>query len=81
MIKLFVSILFVVFSFLPPIAQGERQNEARIKALEERLSAERKRLEVSRIRERDLVAEIESLATTGKPRYISGLSSSITGRY
>jgi len=57
---------FLTFSFLPLVAQGERQDEARIKALGERLSAERKRLEASRIRERDLVAEIESLDKTLK---------------
>ncbi len=60
-IKLFVSIILVSFSFLPVVAQGGRQDDAKIKALEERLSAERKKLEASYIRERDLVAEIESL--------------------
>lgn len=65
-IILFVLIIFASFSFLPLVAQGARRDESKIKALEERLSAEKKRLEASRIKERDLLAEIESLDKTLK---------------
>jgi septal ring factor EnvC (AmiA/AmiB activator) len=59
--EIFIFICFVCLFLFPIVAEGERQDEAKIKALEERLSAEREKLEASYTRERDLVAEIELL--------------------
>jgi murein hydrolase activator len=59
-IKFFISILFVCLFLLPAGVEGGRQDDAKIKALNERLSTERRKLEASCVRERDFLAEIES---------------------
>lgn len=58
-IKFFIWIMFVCLLLLPAGVEGGQQDDAKIKALDERLSAEKKKLEASCVRERDFLAEIE----------------------